>query len=262
MDAALPDDAPAAAPAASGPSGPRSPTGPLARLLELQESDLHGDQLRHRHGHLAEREQLAETVARLDAVRALAVEVAQRRDGHAARQAALEAEIALIDGRVAQIEERSRSGAAASFRDQEAMAIEIGSLARQKSALEDSELAEMEAIEPLETELESIETQRVLLVDEVSAARAVLREAEQAIEAELPGIGQERAALAETVDPGLLGEYERLRARLGGVGVARLVRGACSGCHLSLSATEVDRLRHAPPTAVAHCDQCGRLLAL
>ena len=69
-----------------------------------------------------------------------------------------------------------------------------------------------------------------------------------------------RVTAAATVAPDLLARYERLRTQLGGTGAARLVGGSCSGCHLSLPAMEVDRIRKAPPDEVITCDQCGRIL--
>jgi predicted nucleic acid-binding Zn-ribbon protein len=54
--------------------------------------------------------------------------------------------------------------------------------------------------------------------------------------------------------------YDDLRRKLGGVGAARLVNGRCSGCHLTLPATELDRIRREPPEALIRCDQCGRVL--
>jgi predicted nucleic acid-binding Zn-ribbon protein len=44
------------------------------------------------------------------------------------------------------------------------------------------------------------------------------------------------------------------------VGAARLVGGTCQACHLALPATEVDRIRHLPPDAMARCDHCGAIL--
>jgi predicted nucleic acid-binding Zn-ribbon protein len=58
----------------------------------------------------------------------------------------------------------------------------------------------------------------------------------------------------------LVSEYERLRAGLGGIGVARLEGGRCLGCQLMLSAVERDRLKGLPPDEVVHCEECGRLL--
>ncbi len=58
----------------------------------------------------------------------------------------------------------------------------------------------------------------------------------------------------------LLATYERLRTRLGGIGVARLVGNHCDGCHLALSAVELDHVRHLPEGEVYTCEQCSRIL--
>ena len=42
--------------------------------------------------------------------------------------------------------------------------------------------------------------------------------------------------------------------------MARLVGTNCGGCHLTLSAVELDRIRHAPPDEMVFCGECGRLL--
>jgi predicted nucleic acid-binding Zn-ribbon protein len=44
------------------------------------------------------------------------------------------------------------------------------------------------------------------------------------------------------------------------VGAARVVGSSCGGCHLTLPATELDRIRRAEPDALVTCDQCGRIL--
>jgi predicted nucleic acid-binding Zn-ribbon protein len=57
-----------------------------------------------------------------------------------------------------------------------------------------------------------------------------------------------------------MARYERLRAKLDGVAVARLEGDLCLGCHVSLPAMEVDAIRHAPPDVVAVHEDCGRIL--
>jgi len=91
-------------------------------------------------------------------------------------------------------------------------------------------------------------------------AREALAAAAEAIEAELAGVSAERGPAAARVPASLLEEYERLRARLGGVAVAEVVNGRCTGCMLSLPASEVERLRHLAPDERATCEECGRLL--
>ena len=42
--------------------------------------------------------------------------------------------------------------------------------------------------------------------------------------------------------------------------VAKLEGSSCRGCHLQLSAVEVERIRKLAPDAMAHCEECGRIL--
>ena len=142
------------------------------------------------------------------------------------------------------------------------MAGEIDSLRHRKLELEDEELVVMEELEPLDRDLERIATEDAGLLAERSTLDSELLVATGDLEHDRGVLSAGRGALAAAVAPELLAEYERLRARLGGIGAARVVRGACSGCNLALSATELDHLRHAPPDVVSHCEQCGRILVL
>jgi predicted nucleic acid-binding Zn-ribbon protein len=62
------------------------------------------------------------------------------------------------------------------------------------------------------------------------------------------------------VPPNLLARYDELRLRLGGVAVAELHDGRCSGCHLRLSNVALERVKNAPPDELVECEECGRLL--
>jgi predicted nucleic acid-binding Zn-ribbon protein len=142
------------------------------------------------------------------------------------------------------------------------MAGEIDSLRHRKLELEDEELVVMEELEPLDNDLARIATEDASLLLDRSVLGAELLAATGELERDREVLAAGRAARAADVAPELLTEYERLRARLGGIGAARVIRGACSGCNLALSATELDHLRHAPEGTVSHCEQCGRILVL
>jgi len=232
----------------------------LHRLLALQDEDVLADQLAHRRRHLPEQAVLAAVEARLAALRVQQHELDVERSELAGNEADLERETAEVVARITAIEARSRSGDAASYRDQEAMATEIASLSRRRSELEEHEIEVLEQSEPLDAELARLAGERASLEAERAAAEAGVAAAADVVEAGLVASRSRRRVLAAAVPAELRDEYERLRPRLDGVGVARLVRGACSGCHLALPATEIDRLRRAPEGAVAHCDQCGRIL--
>ena len=60
----------------------------------------------------------------------------------------------------------------------------------------------------------------------------------------------------------MLATYDRKRAAFG-VAVARLIGKQCQGCHLELSAAEIDTVRdEAAATGVTDCPDCGRLLVV
>jgi predicted nucleic acid-binding Zn-ribbon protein len=230
-------------------------------LLSVQEHDTAIDQLVHRRAHLESREQLAVVMGELDQLEAVAAEVEARRHDLARSQQRLEDEITTLTDKAAQHDKTLYSGTIGNPRELQALQDEIAALKRRISQLEDQELELMEQIEPLDAELATAATRRTELDGRAAGLRAQIAEEEVSIEAELDRVRTERASIADGVDPALLGEYEELRPHSGGIAIARLVGGSCGGCHLSLSAVEVDRIKKLPPDAPAHCDECGRLLA-
>jgi predicted nucleic acid-binding Zn-ribbon protein len=236
--------------------------GPFAALLALQDADLAYDRLTHQIEHHPIAARLREIEARRTLLAKQAAELDRVASSARDRQRQLEEEIAASDSRVQAIEVRLRSAASGSFRDQGAMAGEIESLRHRKLELEDEELVVMEELEPLDNDLARIATEEAALLSDRSVLGAELLAATGELERDREVLGAGRAARAADVAAELLAEYERLRVRLGGIGAARVVRGACAGCNLALSATELDHLRHAPEGTVSHCEQCGRILVL
>jgi predicted nucleic acid-binding Zn-ribbon protein len=229
-------------------------------LLAVQELDTTIDQLRHRRTALPERGELKALEA--DATR-LAAELKAAmaaRDEVAAKEAALEQDIATAEERIAQIDKRMYSGEVSASKDLQAMATEIEHLKARVSDLEDAALAALDEREPLDASVAELEAKAAGMVELAGRLRAAIAEAEAAIDAELAGEEARRAEGAGALDAALLAEYDRLRARLGGIGAARLEHGTCMGCRMKLPATELDSVKHQPPDALVHCEQCGRIL--
>ena len=230
-------------------------------LLQVQEHDTTADQIEHRRRNLAARAELDQVMAAVTAVetRAAEVEAAKAELGRA--QQRLEDEISLLRDKATQHDTQLYSGTIANPRELQALQDEIAALRRRVGQLEDQELEVMEQIEPLEAQLRSMAEERARLDAEAGGLRAAIAEQEVELEGALAAVRTERDAAAAEVDPALLAEYEDMRPRLGGIAIARLVGGSCGGCHLALSAVEVDRIRHLPPEEPARCEECGRLLA-
>lgn len=229
-------------------------------LLQVQERDTSVDQLRRRRATLPERTRLSELEQRVALVEARLGDVRSNRESVAERQARLEEEVRLLDGRVEEIERRLYSGTVSASRELQALSAEVASVKRHRSSVEDSVLEAMEEGEPLDREAQSLEAERDQLDAESERLRAALVEEEVAIDAEVAADEAERAGAAAGVPDELLRTYEGLRAKLGGVGAARLVGASCSGCHLVLPSAEVARLKRQPPDALVFCEQCGRIL--
>jgi uncharacterized protein len=151
-------------------------------------------------------------------------------------------------------------GTVSLIRELQALQAEVEALKRRQSTLEDDVLGAMTEREPLDDEVAAMEAQRAELDVKAGGVRAALAEAQTTIDADLATELEARAAAVEGIPAEVLTSYERLRTRLDGVGIARLVNGRCDGCHLSLSVTELTNANRLPPDALLHCEQCGRIL--
>ena len=96
-----------------------------------------------------------------------------------------------------------------------------------------------------------------------SGATAVVDAATAEIDAQLDALTGERDAARGELSESVCSRYDRVRSS-SGVAVANLVGHRCDGCHLDLSAAEVDDVKDdaAAADGVADCPQCGRMLVV
>ncbi|MET0324481.1 MAG: C4-type zinc ribbon domain-containing protein [Ilumatobacteraceae bacterium] len=227
-------------------------------LLELQRIDTTTDQLTHRRAHLPERAASTEASGQLRANR-------QRRAAAVARDGELEQAIGGLerDGE-ALTTHRTRLEAQLKTviapREAEALMHELATIAERRDALDDQELGFLDEQSELAGEVARLDDAVPELEAAATAAAATLAAAEASITAELTELATERAGLVGGLDAAALERYEFLRSRLGGVAVAKLDGSRCSGCHLDLSRSELDAVKHVGAGEFADCPQCGRLL--
>jgi hypothetical protein len=239
---------------------PAAAEDPLVLLLEVQDRDLVLDQLRYRLAHLPERAALAGADSSLATLDRLISATEESLGELLDSQGILEKDIEAANSRIHVIEQRLYHGEGVAYRDQQAMADEVKHLEQRRAGFEDQEIDLMEAMEPLEAELAGMREKRIALADDSAALTAAIAATTRQIEAEAAEVRAEREKLAPGLPADLSATYEQLRARLGGIGAARLEHGTCSGCHLSLPSTELDRIRRRAPGEAFTCDQCGRIL--
>ena len=90
--------------------------------------------------------------------------------------------------------------------------------------------------------------------------KAELLQAIKELKAKRAGFEGQRSKLTEGWDPTSLQHYETLRKSKGGLAVAKVERGLCQGCRMSLPTHQQQRVRNGHHTVL--CSSCGRMLVL
>jgi len=229
-------------------------------LLELQAADTMAEQLRHRRQHLPERDHLQ--AAKNELVR-WDQAVTLRRTRLAELTAEIEADEArskAIDKHRDRLEKQLKTVIA--VREAEALQHELATLAQERSSLDDAELEAMEEQSRLDDELVEFAAQEAALRQTYLDADAAMQAAAADVDGELDRIAARLDTLRSAVEPALLERYDRQR-RQHIVAAAGLAGSRCEGCHLDLSASELDRVKaDAAKTGVTDCPNCGRLLVV
>lgn len=232
-----------------------------APLLELQAADTMATQLRHRRANLPEREQLQATKNDLIRWDQTLQTIRRRLDELNAEIERAEQRSRAIDTKKAKLQAQLKTVIAP--REAEALQSEIATLEQERSALDDVELSALEEQARLDDDLQALLAQEETLRDAFLGADAALAAAQTDIDGELQRISDRLQGLRDAVDPKLLKRYDRIREHHA-VAAAGLSGSRCDGCHLDLSAVEMDQVRAAAAKAggIAECPHCGRLLVL
>ncbi len=239
-------------------SAPDAPATIADLLLAMQAVDTQADQLGHRRQHSPLRDDLANATEEMRTWE-------QQRSSLRTRIDELGASIEQAEERGAELlAHRQRLDrqmkTVIAPREAEALMHETATISGQIDELDVHELESLEAQSELDDQLAKH------LLDE-EQIRQRLRHADDALAVEvgdidrhLADLADRRAELRGQLPEGLLSTYDRKRAALG-VAVAPLVGKQCQGCHLELSAAEIDTVKaEAADTGVTDCPDCGRLL--
>jgi predicted nucleic acid-binding Zn-ribbon protein len=229
-------------------------------ILELQAADTMADQLRHRRDNLPEREHLQASKNALVRWNEARMVTRKRVEELSALVDRTEAEAHDVDVHLERLNKQMKTVIAA--REAEALQHEIATLKQRRSELDDVELSAMEEQTAAEEELARLLDQEGSLTETYIAADKESSAAEIDIDGELARIAIRLETLRAAVDNKILKRYDRLREQHL-VAAATLSGSRCEGCHLDLSAAEVDDVKdNVAKGGLADCPQCGRLLAV
>ena len=229
-------------------------------LLRVQDHDTAADRLRHRRETLPELAELRACEDELARLETTLAEVGVNAAEAARLQRRVEAELALLESKVSELDAKLYSGAVTVPRELQAMQTEGDAMRQRRASLEDEVLEAMGRRETLDEQVAELETRRGGLDGEGARLRAAIAEGQAEVDRELAAELAARQDSATAIPADVAALYEQLRSRLGGVAAAPLVNGRCGGCHLALPATEIDRLRKEPADTLVRCEQCERIL--
>lgn len=232
----------------------------LEPLLALQEHDLALDRLRHRRATLAERTAVASAESRIAELSVATDALRGERDEIATEEHRFDHEARLLSDQATAAETRLYSGEVSSPRELQALQADVEQVRRHQRTVEDQQLAAMEWREPLDERLRALDAQLADATADAATARDALGTAEAGVDVEIDVETGARSELATGLDDALLTQYEQRREQANGIGVARLVGMTCQGCHLTIPATEAERVRKAPEGTISFCDNCGCIL--
>lgn len=229
------------------------------RLLDIQRLDTEGEQLRHRHATLPERQALVEAGAERTRLQQEIAAFGAARVEVATRQKRFEDEAQIFATKADDDEKRLYSGEVG-MKDLQPLQDEIKGLRARQEELEDRALEAMEEGESLAGDQSTAESALEAVEARITALEAELAASEAEVDGLLAEVTAARDAAAAAVSDDDLAEYERLRPGLGSATVVSFDGGNCVGCPSTMPAMELDRMKHADAGSVLSCSECGRIV--
>lgn len=243
------------------PATPATTAAPAdqRRLLELQALDTALDQARTRMQQLRQDPEFRDAQQAVADRQAEAERTATAWAEARAAVAAAEQEVSAVRAHRERNQKRLDAGEG-SARDLERMMHELSTLAELQDRHEDAELEAMDAAE--QAEAADAEARRLL-----AGAQAAARDRGAALKAEATEVSArgnelttQRAALAATLPAGLVARYEKVRARNGGIGAARLVGNHSEASGMPISPADLAQIEQAPADTLVYCPDSGAIL--
>lgn len=227
-------------------------------LFEVQRLDTAIDQARHALAHLPELAVEKSAAEKLGALRARIGDLMREQGTLESELASIEKRDAEIANHLARLEKQMKTVIAP--REAEALQHEMRVLVIERESGDERGL---EILDSAATTAEALDDARRLEAESAEAlalAAVGVRGAEEAARVVIDGLAVEREAATRSIDASDLQAYERLRTTHAGVAIAEIKHGVCGGCHMDISASEMDAIKRLPVDQVAECPNCTRLL--
>jgi predicted nucleic acid-binding Zn-ribbon protein len=137
---------------------------------------------------------------------------------------------------------------------------DVDSLKARQRELEDHELEAMSAVEEVERALAEAERRLLDLGARWQAEQESLRQQREVLQREIQEAERRRSGQGATIDAEAMRQYETLRALHQGRAVAKVERGICQACRITLPMHVLQRARRG--NHLVQCTSCERILYL
>jgi predicted nucleic acid-binding Zn-ribbon protein len=170
----------------------------------------------------------------------------------------LHLELQSVSSQSGQLTSRLYDGQVSNPKELQDIEHKIAELKRRHAELENDLLETMLALEDLQGSLAQA-TAHLREIESSRAAEHSTLDAEQhRLKREYKTLKTEREAVVQTIEPDNLELYQALRVKRQGHAVAILNGETCSGCRVSQTTVEAQRIRQGH--AIHRCSSCGRIL--
>jgi predicted nucleic acid-binding Zn-ribbon protein len=137
---------------------------------------------------------------------------------------------------------------------------DVDSLKARQRELEDRDLEAMSAVEEVEKALAEAERRLLDMETGWQAEQESLRRQRGVLRQEIQELEQRRSGQEATIEAETIRQYESLRALHQGRAVAKVERGICQGCRITLPMHVLQRARRG--NHLVQCTSCERILYL
>lgn len=142
-------------------------------------------------------------------------------------------------------------------REYKAILVEIDSVEKEISDLEEEVLKKMTEVEDFEKRVSAKEAEVTKAENKAREEKEKLEQKEKELEQLLGSIRSERKSLASDVDKALLARYDRIRIHKGGLALSQINDESCGACHMALPPQVVNEVIGGK---IKSCPSCSRLL--
>ena len=226
----------------------------LEKLITLQRLDSTANGAEKRIADDPERQKAFD--ARLEAAKSAVAEAKQKLSDSQAARRAIEKDVAVHQGRLSKFNEQAM--AVKTNQEYHAIQHEIAFAKNEIKALEDRILENMMEGDELTAIVKKTEAGLSAEQKAVDAERKALASEIAGLKTTLEQVKTERARVAKSISPNVLGVFELVSKRRVGVGLAEARDGICTICHVRLRPQVFNNVRR--NDEIIQCDSCQRIL--